>query len=178
MHENLDPSEVATPFLGVDPDDTAEMSVGGATFTIGVIDQGVWERINSDAVLSFEAAKRRAIKQLAAEELDPEEVVRESGEFKLRRVDEAALGDPAYNEHMVSVMLEAIRFAVRGHAGVAKKSGAVVPFKASTAKHEGGTVPTVGDDTLRYYRANPRLIQPLWLAIRRFQVLGEVEKKG
>jgi len=165
--------QTTQPFIGLDPDDTAEVKVGGATFTSGVSDQGMWARTHAEAVLAYENAKRRAIKRIADEGGDPEEPV----EGKTTRLDVEAYTDPTYRERLFNAQCEAVRYAVRGHEGLLKRDGTPHPFQRNTLKRDFGEVHALDEATLRLYRANPRIVEALWMPIWRLQTLGEAEKK-
>jgi hypothetical protein len=164
-------------FIGVDPDDTQEVLAGGARFTIGVVEQGVWLRLAHESTLAREKAQRRAIRRLNEEGIDPEEAVpgRTDG---LRRVDLATFGDPEFQGRQHALNVEACKYAVRGHEGFGRRNGQPVPFHTTTAKHDGAALQVMADDSLRHYAANPPIVQAIWLAVMRMQVLGPEEKKG
>lgn len=167
--------ETTQPFIGIDPDDTAQVSVRGAVFTIGVVDQGVWGRLQAEEQLAHEGAKRRAIRRLADEGLDPEELV-EGG--KVSRLMLAAFLDPVFQETHFHVQVEAVRHAVRDHDGLLRRDGTTYPCQRVALKQAFGEVSVLSEATLRVYRANRAIIEALWQPISRMQTVGEAEKKA
>lgn len=164
---------------GIDPDHTREVDVYGAKFTIGVIDSGVWERINNDSILAYEGGLRRSIKRLADEGIDPEEVVKTNDDGStVRKVDTAAWSEPKFRERLVSIMEEAAKYSIRGHSGFQKPNGEPVPFEMGESTSEGRKIPTVGVETLRWYRQNTVVLFAVWVEIKNLMNLGSAEKKG
>ena len=168
--------ETTQPFIGIDPDDTAQVQVRGATVTIGAIDQGVWSRINAEAQLAHEGAKRRAIRRLASEGLDPEELA--EGGTAVSRLQLEAYMDPGFREQHFNVQCEAVRHAVRAHDGLLKRDGSAISCERVPLKQAFGECTVLSEATLRVYRANPVLVEALWMPIFRMQTLGEAEKKA
>ena len=169
-------------FIGIDPDDTRTARVNGASFTVGVIEQGIWERLRNEATLTYEAARRRAIRRMAEAGERPDEVVVPADPSKglksdLTALDVAAPSDPLYRERIHQLMCEAARWAVRGHEGFAKRDGSPVPFVTASETYEGCPRTVVGAETMRWYRANPLVVQSVWLELQKLQSLGEHEKK-
>lgn len=170
------------PLCGIDPDDTVEVAVGGARFTVGIIEHGLWARLTNEIDLAYQLGKRRAIKRLSEEGIAPEEVahtVPAAGDAPERQVTQlqiAAVNEPGYRERLTRAMAEVVRYAVRGHSGFVSKKGPI-PFTTEARKHEGVEVQVVSAETMRWYTANPAVINACYLAARRLQELGDTEKK-
>lgn len=173
----------AQPLVGIDPEDTQDVCIGGATFTLGVIDAGLWARIADEAQLLFEAAQRRAIRRCAAEGLDPEERIGgrmgAGGEVvgALPRAAFMAQNDPEFRPAWMALIVQALRLSLRGHSGFVNRKGEPFPFERTRETVEGMQLEVATPKTLAAYRVNPRVLYELWIALQALHTLGVLEKK-
>ncbi len=176
-------AELEQPLIGIDPDDTVEVKVLGARFTIGIIEHGVWARLSNEIDLAYQLGKRRAIKQLDDAGIAPSEVahvlpaVDGKEERRVTQVEIATVSEPGYRERLNRAMAEVVRHSVRGHAGFVRRDMTEIPFTTETRKHEGLELAVVGAETMRWYTANPTVLNAVYAAARRLQELGATEKK-
>lgn len=165
--------------IGVDPDDTAEVAVGGARFTVGPIPAGIWEKLSSRTRLAFLEAKARAIRDLSAQGLQPDEVepaMREVGSG-LTRADMAAMGDETYKEKVVHIHAEAVSWAVRGHQKFLRRTKEPVPLEFVEVDLGGYKAKRLAESSMRFYRANPVVMREIWTSLWALNELGDAGKK-
>lgn len=158
------------PLIGVDPNDTKEVSFGGARFIVGVMGAGDWDVIEARHALARQRATRRAIKELSDAGTDPERVVHTSREgTEVTEADMAVMQDPLFIQEMNGVLLEAARLSVRGHSGFVNRNGDQFEFSLV----DGKVAPTV----VEVYARNSKLLRALWLHIRELNDMGTLAKK-
>lgn len=165
--------------VGIDPDHTEEVAYGPAVVVVGPTSAGAWERIRLGTLLATQDAHRRAIRKLAAEGLEPEAVVRTNPNGSVLTALDAELRlDPLLSAQIRDAMLEAARFSVRGHTGFAFADGTPRPFSVTREKIRGRSIDVVGDETMRFYEANPQLVDLIWRRLVVLNTFGEPEKKA
>lgn len=168
----------ADPLVGIDPDQTVDLEVGGATLTVGPMVAALWERFYRLSLLANQDATRRAIAKLKVAGVDPTAVVRKLGPIDVSALDAELTLDPEYASEISRVHLEALRFGLRGHRGIVKRDGTEVPFKTSSERVNGQDFTVVAPETLRFYAVNPRLVLAAWNRLHGLHVFGDVEKKA
>jgi hypothetical protein len=165
------------PFVGIDPDDTLEVEEGGAVITIGVINQGAWQRLYTESLLATESAKRRTIKRLADEGVEPESIAFEANGIPVTVLAVETHADPALQDQMHDIQTRAARLAVRHHRNIQKRDGSPVPCVTEKKQIAGRAATVLSEETLAFYAANQMLLSAVWSGLRRLQTLGAVEKK-
>lgn len=164
--------------VGVDPDYTEELAYGPAVVVIGPTAAGAWERLELQAMLANQDATRRAVRKLAALGIEPEAEVRRVGPIIITALMAEMGLDPVFKEELRCVSLEAVRLSVRGHMGFAFADGTPRPFSVTREKLRGRPVDVVGEATMRFYEANPGLVDAIWSALKRLNRFEEPEKKA
>lgn len=168
------PEQVPEEFNGIDPDDTRDVVMRGATFTVGVLPAGLWNIISTQNAMAFEESKRRAIAKLAAEGRDPESV--EEGWTGTLAERTAATDEKGMHE-LARTRMEALKYGLRGHKGF-KVKGKDVPFVTVSTNIDGIDVTVVTESTLRFYRANPNIVMALFLSLMKVNTLSDLAKKA
>lgn len=146
--------------IGIDPDHTIDVKVGGAVFTVGVLEMAVWERLHHRWLEVYRDAKRRSI--ALAKEDEAENAV------YVRMVE-----DGQYREETALVQQEIARYCVRGHAGFLKKNKDAVPYIVEESRFR-----PVSHETMRWYKLVPGLMEAVFQAALSLHTLEEAEKKA
>lgn len=168
---------MSDPFVGVDPDDTMDIDFHGAVITIGVMPQGVWERITNELHSAHRDAKRRAIARMVEEKRDPSATVPFAGR-EVTMADVEVLRDAVYMESVFKLSLEAAGWSVRGHKNWNKTNGSPVPCMHIVKMYEGTEWKRLDGVTLRHYAANAGLVDAVWTATKKMQELEDDAKKS
>ncbi len=146
--------------IGIDPDHTIDVKVGGAVFTVGVLEMAVWERLHHRWLEVYRDARRRSI--ALAKEGDEDNAV------YVRMVE-----DGLYREETALVQQEIARYCVRGHSGFLKKDKSEVPYVVTRTTRFN----PVSDETMRWYKLVPGLMEKVFQAALKLHTLEEFEKK-
>lgn len=165
------PEAIDDDFIGIDPDDTREVVMKGATFTVGVLPSGLWDIVSTQSTISFQDARRRAIAKLSSEGQSPEEI-----KDGMMACDREAVLDPMFIKSQFKIRMEALKFGLRGHVGFKTKNSAV-PFELEDFDFDGVNVKVVSEKTLRVYRVNPRIVTALWMSLMKVNELSDLAKK-
>ncbi len=165
--------------IGIDPDERKEVPYRGATFTLRVMPKGLFTRLRQGNLVAIEQAKRRVIKRLADDGIDPEgEFYRsEDGSFVLSNLAHHTLNEPGYSEALHAYEVELIRWSLVGHRGFCKADGTEIPFVTEPRRQEGEDWQVPTSSTLRWYGVNKDLLSTLFLQAEALNLLGPTEKK-
>lgn len=145
------------PLIGIDPDATVGVALRGATFTVGVLDAGTWERMNHRYGAVYRDAQRRAIAKVGPE-----------NENEMAVPMEMAM-DIQFREDSFHVWEAVSKLCIRGHRGLLKKDRSPVPYVAKDG--------VVSPETMKWYSLLPGLLEQVWYACRKLHTLEESEKK-
>lgn len=164
--------------IGIDPDYVETKEIMGATFQIRPVPSGKWDRLRKQGIEAYRRAVTRAIAQLAADGLNPDEInFTHANGKEYTRTQVLAAEDPLYLEELISVELESVRWSVIGHSGITTREGKEILFQSETVRLDTEPYEAVSKETLRFYRANRRLLSKLHDAIFRVSDLAPEEKK-
>ncbi len=147
--------------IGIDPDHTADVKVGGAVFTVGVLEMAVWERLHHRWLEIYKDARRRSI------------ALAESGEEE-NAVYLRMAKDGQYIQDSQLAYAEIARYCIRGHKNFLKKDNTEVPYAVS----ENERFNPVSHETMRWYKLIPNLMEAVFQVALKLHTLGENEKKA
>lgn len=165
-------------FIGIDPSDTEELSIGVAKFKGRVLRAGLWDVLTAGDTKMYQDSQRKAIAKLAASGRDPNELFDPADkESTLTLLDVETTSAPEYILARTQSMLEVIRFGLAGHENVATKNG-TVPFETEEVEMAGMKFPALTKKTLAFYEVNRVLREPVYMLILRLNTLGILAKKA
>lgn len=158
--------------IGVDPDDTMDVEMGGATFVVGPVPGDVWEKLSGERALLLQDSVRRAIKRISDRGENPDDfwVDRKRQVSTMTKLEVESSSDPSYRHAMIPVMVEGAKHALRDHRKFLTRKREPIPFKRSNG--------VVEEETLRYYRVNVTVLEAVWLHLYILNTLGDQGKKA
>ena len=158
------PENLKEALVGVDPDDTRTITIGGAQFTLGVMSADRWEDIAARAMEIRNESIPRAIQSITARGEDPDGL-----KDGLAAVTWELMRDREFNKRMAEVYLDSVAHSLIEVSGFVNQHGAPMTFERKDGK--------LTDKTLRIYERNPRIVERLWADIADMNTLGGIAKK-
>jgi hypothetical protein len=168
------PEAVDKAFVGLDPDDTEVIKVGGAEFTLGVLPSAMWDMVQMEAATVYNDARRRLIAELPLRGINPEDVVQEGGTVTQLMV--AIIQDEKYLSALYAIQLRAVKYGLRSHKNFRTRKREV-PLKFEDEVVDGLPCRTLTKEVMGFYAINPLVVQSCWVALTRLNQIGDVEKK-
>jgi len=168
------------PLIGIDPDATETLILEGATFTLGTIPAGAWQRIRWGIAKAYERASRRAIAALSAEGVDPEEVaipVATTGARAVTRANLWVATDGDLKAELLPWYVEAARWAVRSWEGFQRPNREAIPCSFVETKLEGETFKVLAPESLRWVRQLYPLASAIFVRAQAMSEVSAEEKK-
>jgi hypothetical protein len=167
------------PLVGIDPDARKTVEYGGATFTLRGIPKGLFTRLRQRNLVAIESAKRRVIKRLSEEGVDPEstQITLKDGRV-LTHLEVGTMWEPQYQEDLHRYELELMRWSLVGQSGFQRSDDSPVPWVTERAAYEGEELEVPAKETLRWYAANADLLHHLFMHAEGMNMLDASEKKA
>lgn len=165
--------------VGIDPDDTDTLKMGGAVFTLGVVPAGIWERLTIRRNVAIQNSMRRTIAKLSSEGKDPDELVmtvKDDGRDVTRAVFDCQ-HDIVFIGEMAVIHMEAVAYGVKAHKNFVNRHDVPFPFETEKTDLEGEEVMRMAKKTRRLYGANLKLLERLYLGLLKLNEFGRLAKK-